>query len=76
MYVIILRLPTIVICAYVLRILRYLGFHTISFPEPALPLSSERCLALGADQKDRSLWERDWVSYRWCLLRQEYLCAV
>ena len=35
----------------------------ISFPEPALPLSSGagNGRILGADQKDRSLWERDWA---------------
>ena len=43
---------------------------TISFPEPALPLSSERETGiienhqiLGADQKDRSFWQRDWRVY-------------
>ena len=41
------------------------GF-SISFPEPALPLSSGAG-NLGADQKDRSLWERD------CGLLQAYL---
>ena len=36
------------------------GFF-VMFPEPALPLSSGagNGRILGADQKDRSLWERD-----------------
>ena len=33
----------------------------ISFPEPALPLSRKRIL--GADQKNRTLWERDWTTH-------------
>ena len=44
------------------RISRLYSVKAISFPEPALPFSSERetdVSILGADQKDRSLWKTE-----------------
>ena len=37
----------------------------ISFPEPTCLLVSTKTRSLGADQKARGLWERDWFAAVW-----------
>ena len=48
---------------------------SISYPEPSLPLSSGTVRVLGADQKKRGLWERDYRMLDIDVLTEVFLSA-